>query len=118
MKMPYERLAMRGDRMPDNLPEEDQLCFQSLAYLYSRYRCGYISRENGEIEARMIRRQCESQKKASEFGEKCREHSVRLWRDIEQSVMDYQKNRTTESADKLLMAIYGVGFPRQEEQDD
>lgn len=118
MEMPYERLAMHGGRMPSDLSAEDQLCFQSLAYLYARYHSGYITRADGEEEARMIRRKREENVKSNGFGEKCREHSMKLWRNIEVAVMDYQKNRTTERADKLLMAIYGVGFPRQEEQDD
>lgn len=118
MELPYERSAMHNEPMPEGLDLSDQLCYQALALLYARYHSGKITREQGEKEARMIRRKREENIKSNEFGEKCRENSVRLWRNIEQSVMDYQKNRTTGSADKLLIAIYGVGFPRQEEQDE
>ena len=111
MEMPYERLAMRGDPMPANLCQEDQTCFQGLAFLYARYYAGYISREAGEVEARLIRMRCEEAKKKAVFGEKCQQHSVRLWRAIEQASNNYQKNRTLENADQLITAIYGVGFP-------
>ena len=117
MELPYERSAMRNDPMPEGLDLADQLCYQALALLYARYHSGKITRDQGEKEARLIRRKREENIKSNEFGDKCREHAVRLWKNIERSVTDYQKNRTTGSADRLLMAIYGVGFPRQEEQD-
>ena len=117
MELPYERAAMHNEPMPDGLELPDQLCYQALSLLYARYHSGKITREQGEKEARLIRRKREENIKTNEFGEKCREHAAKLWRNIEQSVMDYQKNRTTESADRLLIAIYGVGFPRQDEKD-
>ena len=115
MELPYERAAMHNEPMPDGLDLADQLCYQALSLLYARYHAGRITRERGEMEARMIRRKRDENIKSNAFGDKCREHAAKLWRNIEWSVTDYQKNRTTESADRLLMAIYGIGFPRQEE---
>ena len=117
MELTYERAAMHNEPMPEGLELADQLCYQALALLYARYHSGKITREQGEKEARLIRRKREENIKSNEFGEKCRESAVNLWRNIEGAVMDYQKNRTTESADRLLIAIYGVGFPRQDEKD-
>ena len=39
-----ERLAMRGEEMPDGLSLADQEFFQGLAYIYSRYRMKVIYR--------------------------------------------------------------------------
>ena len=114
MELPYERAAMHNEPMPDGLDLSDQLCYQALAILYARYHSGKITREQGEKEARMIRRKREENIKSNEFGEKCREHSMKLWKDIEQSANAYQRDRTLENADRLIAAIYGVGFPRKE----
>lgn len=111
MEMSYERLAMRGDPMPTGLSQEDQLCYQALCFLYKRYNTGQISREVGSDEARQIRMRCAENKKAAEFGEKCSQHAIKLWRNVEQAANAYQRERTQENADKLITAIYGVGFP-------
>lgn len=113
MELSYERAAMHGDPMPDGLDLPDQLCFQALSMLYARYHAGKITREQGEREARLIRRKRDENMKSCEFGEKCRAHSVKLWREIEQSANSYQKNRTLENADMLIASIYGVGFPQK-----
>ena len=118
MELPYERSAMHNEPMPEGLDLADQLCYQALALLYARYHSGKITREQGEKEARMIRRKREENVKSNEFGEKCREHAVKLWKDIEQSANAYRKKRTIENADKLIAAIYGVGFVEDKIQSE
>lgn len=112
MELPYERAAMHGDPMPDGLDLHDQLCFQALSILYNRYYSGRITREQGEQDAKLIRRKRDENVKSAEFGEKCREHSAKLWREIEQSANAYQMDPSLENADRLISAIYGVGFPK------
>lgn len=111
MELSYERLAMRGDSMPAGLCAADQVCFQGLSFLYARFRAGIIDKESASAEKKLIVMRCEEAKKAAAFGEKCSEHAVKLWRDVEQAASAYQKDRTLENADKLITAIYGVGFP-------
>lgn len=108
MELSYERLAMRNDPMPDGLPLEDQLCYQGLSFLYSRYHSGTIDREQGKKEARMIRFRCLENRKKMAFERKCGERSVRLWREIESASNAYAKNRTLENADRLVAVIYGL----------
>lgn len=114
MELPYERAAMHGDQMPDGLDLHDQLCFQALSLLYARYHAGKITREQGEREARLIRRKRDENVKSCEFGEKCRSYSVKLWKEIEQSANAYQRDPSLANADRLIAAIYGVGFPRKD----
>lgn len=111
MELPYERLAMRGDTMPGGLNAADQVCFQGLAFLYSRYRAGIISKEAASAEKKLIVMRCVEAKRAAAFGEKCSQHAVKLWRNVEQAANAYQTDRTLENADKLIAAIYGIGFP-------
>ena len=118
MELPYERQAMKGEPMPDGLDLADQLCFQALSTLYKRFYSGRITREQGEHDARLIRRKRDENVKSIEFGEKCRSHAVTLWKNIEQSANAYQNNRTLENADKLIEAIYGVGFVNKNRGDE
>lgn len=117
MELPYERQAMKGEPMPDGLELADQLCYQALSALYKRFYSGRITREQGEHDARLIRRKRNENIKSFEFGERCRSHAVILWANIEQSANAYQKDRTLENADKLIEAIYGVGFVERKEEN-
>ena len=45
MTYPFERAAMQNDPMPEGLTGAEQILYQGLALLYSRYRSGQLSRE-------------------------------------------------------------------------
>ena len=50
MTYPFERAAMQNDPMPEGLTGAEQILYQGLALLYSRYRSGQLSREQGETQ--------------------------------------------------------------------
>lgn len=107
MEFPYERSAMRGETIPENLSWTDQRMYLALRNLYASVRSGTISRDIGRIEKRKLivgyRRELERE----QFSEKLTNHSSRMWKGIERYTSQYRKNRSLENADALVNAISG-----------
>lgn len=103
-----ERAAMHGKPMPDGLSLIDQVYFQGLAYLYARFRAGMITREQGSEEKKKMLYARNEALREAEFGDRCRQHAIELWKRIESCASMYAKESTIEHADALYSAIYGI----------
>ena len=94
--------------MPEGLSPIDQAYFQGLAYLYARFRAGYLDRERGSAEKKQLLMAKSAQEQSWAFGELCLEHAVALWRDAEGAANAYARERTLEHADDLYAVVYGL----------
>lgn len=103
-ELSYERAAMRGDPMPEDLGYPDQIMFQALAALYARYRSGTVTRGQAAAEKKQLLRGHETFVHRWSLGN----HYAEVIRCTETARTAYRKNRTIENADKLLSAIDGV----------
>ena len=115
MVFEFERSAMRGDPIPDGLSAADRVAYISLREVYAQYHRKVISREVGAADKKIIVRARDEESRLMAFGDQCRDHAVKLWSAVGGAAAEYRKNRTLESADKLLEAIYGVGIPGGED---
>lgn len=103
-ELEYERVAMAGGAMPDNLDSSDQLMFLKLRLLYDSYRKGVLNREQATRE---------KAKFMKEYDLDCAMHKlgvrwVTMIGETEKSRIEYRKNRTIEAADRLLEVIEGI----------
>lgn len=103
-ELEYERIAMIGGEMPDNLDSSDQLMFLKLRLLYNTYKKGIISREQATRE---------KAKFMKEYDLDCAMHKlgirwVTMIGETERARIEYRKNRTLENADKLMEIIEGI----------
>jgi len=103
--LPYEPLAARGDPMPGGMPFPDMVMFQALAALYGRYRTKTVTRDRASLEKKTLLSEYDALKFKWELGN----HWAQLIKATEAARCEYRKNRTLENADRLLMAIDGIG---------
>lgn len=109
-----ERAAMNGEPMPEGLCQIDQSYFQGLSLLYARFRSGLLSREAGSAEKKMLQKSREDALRERQFGERCMDHAMKLWQEVEGAANQYARERTLEHADQLYQAVYGVPVPKEE----
>ena len=100
----YERIAMTGGEMPEDLPWYDRYMFLMLRMLYHQYKSGIVDRETASRE---------KTKMLSDYN--LLKFQTELSGEIAQKIMDteaarqaYRKNRTLENADALIFAFEGV----------
>lgn len=110
-ELPYERTAMAGGEMPDDLEWYDRQMFLMLRTLYWQYKQGIVDRETASLEKRKL----------------LKDRDFRLFqdnftKDIAKKIMDtdtaraeYRKNRTLENADAIILAFEGVPVTFNEE---
>lgn len=102
--LPYEKQAMHGDPMPGGLTFPDQVMYQALCLLYTRYRLKSITREQAQMEKRQLLREHETIK--YKWG--MADHWVAAIKATDLARCEYRKNRTIENADKLVECIDGI----------
>lgn len=102
--LPYEKQAMHGDPMPDGLTFPDQIMFQALSLLYTRYRLKSITREQAQVEKRQLLREHETVK----FKWSMADQWTETIRATDLARCEYRKNKTLENADNLVRCIDGV----------
>lgn len=104
MELSYERSAMQNDPMPASLTFPDQLMYQSLALLYTRYRSKTITREQASREKKQLLREHEAFTYRWSLGD----HYVEVIKRTEAARTAYTKNRTLDNADELVRVLEGV----------
>lgn len=108
MTYPFERAAMQNDPMPEGLTGAEQILYQGLALLYSRYRSGQLSREQGRREKAQLVRRFEQQ----QFQCKTWEQMAKRWSALEPCVSRFRAAKTEQEAIQAARAvietIYGV----------
>lgn len=103
-ELEYERIAMAGGEMPDNMDSSDQLMFLKLRLLYDTYRRGAISREQASREKAKFMKQYELDCSMHKLGIRW----VTMVGETEKARIEYRKNRTIENADKIFEIIDGI----------
>ena len=100
----YEKIAMNGGEMPQDMDSCDQTNFLKLRMLYDSYKRGIVTRETAKKEKAKLVREYGCDRKMNELGIRW----VTLLGDTEKARIEYRKNRTLENADKLIEIIEGI----------
>jgi hypothetical protein len=107
MVLPYEQAAINDEEMPIGLHLSEQKAFFCLRALYREYKNGTVGKEQAIREKQKIIKQLEDELSYDNIILRI----AQLWPRIEEPARDYRKNRTLESADKFIEAVYQVGMP-------
>lgn len=103
-ELPYERIAMSGGEMPENLEWYDRQIFLQLRMLYNQFKQGIVDRETASREKRKMLKDYGFNK----FQENFTKDIAKKIMDTEQARQAYRKNRTLENADAIILAFEGV----------
>ena len=101
----FERQAMRGEPLPQELDIADSCLYISLKNLYAMYRTKLISREDATEEKRRLIYNSTTDKSKIEF---LNRDSDALKCRINDASENYKKNPSIENADKLYAAFYNL----------
>ena len=107
-ELPFEREAMRGDPMPDDLDFIDSIMYQGLSALYFRYFHGWVSQEQGKKEKGAMIYKYSIRKNAESYQKIMYKWYADLRKNIEAAQNRYRKERTLEAADMLLDVLDGM----------
>lgn len=102
------KLAAQNTVPSKKLPLSETLLWYRLRDLYSKFSAGSINKENATAEKQKIVKQYNRDKNTEETAERYIAYHAELWRNIECASMAYKENKTIESADKFVEAVYGV----------
>lgn len=103
LELPYEKIAMSGGEMPRGLEYPDQILFLSLRLLYESYRKKTVDRETATREKVELLRTYE----ANKIGENAVKECAKQIKNTELARAEYRKNKSIETADKLLASLEG-----------
>ena len=101
-----EDLAFQNRGMPKGLNAAEQMMFQSFRRLYAYAKLVQMPPEQGKSEKMEILREFDQRS----FQLKRMEHNVKLWKEIDAAASRFAKERTVESAEDFVKAVYGVGL--------
>lgn len=110
-ELPYERIAMVGGEMPDDLEWFDRQVFLMLRTLYWQYKQGIVDRETASREKRKLLKDRDFQIFQDDFTKDIAKKIM----ETEQARQAYRKNRTLENADAIILAFEGVPVSVNEE---
>jgi hypothetical protein len=110
-ELPYERIAMAGGEMPDDLEWYDRQMFLQMRMLYHQFKSGIIDRETASNEKRKLLRDYDLNK----FQQNFTKNIAKKIMETEQARQAYRKNRTLENADAIILAFEGVPVTFNEE---
>ena len=110
-ELPYERIAMAGGEMPDDLEWYDRQMFLMLRSLYWQYKQGVVDREAASREKKKLLQDYSLKK----FQEDFTKDIAKKIMDTEQARQNYRNNRTLENADAIILAFEGVPVTFNEE---
>ena len=110
-ELPYERIAMVGGEMPDDLEWYDRQLFLMLRTLYWQYKQGIVDRETASREKRKLLKDRDFQL----FQDNFTKDIAKKIMETEQARQAYRKNRTLENADAIILAFEGVPVTFNEE---
>ena len=103
-ELPYERIAMAGGEMPDDLEWFDRTLFLQLRMLYHQFKQGIVDRETASREKRKLLKDRDFQL----FQDNFTKDIAKKIMETEQARQEYRKNRTLENADAIILAFEGV----------
>lgn len=103
LKLPYEKVAMSCGEMPKGLEYPDQILFLELRLLYDSYKRKLIDRETATREKVELLRTYE----ANKIGENAVKECTKQIKNTELARAEYRKNKSIETADRLLFCLEG-----------
>lgn len=103
-ELPYEKIAIDGGEMPENLEWYDRQMFLSLRMLYHQYKTGIVDRETAKREKSKLLMDYDT----IIFMHKFTADIAKKIMDTEQARQEYRNNRTLENADAIILAFEGV----------
>lgn len=109
--LPFERIAMAGGEMPDDLEWFDRTVFLQLRMLYHQHRNGLVDRETASREKRRLLEDREFHL----FQDNLVNDLAKRVMETEKARQEYRKNRTLENADAIILAFEGVPVTFNEE---
>lgn len=110
-ELPYERIAMAGGEMPDDLEWYDRQMFLMLRSLYWQFKQGIVDRETASREKAKLLRDYDLKRFQQEFTANIAQTIM----DTDDARAEYRKNRTLENADAIILAFEGVPVTFNEE---
>lgn len=105
-----EKLAMKGEPMPEGLSLVDQMFFQGMAYLYARFHLKVIDRNTGSREKGLLIYEHDKEARSAAFSSDLAAHRSEVIRATETALCRYRKERTLEAADVLADVLDGRVF--------
>ena len=117
MEYPYERVAMRGEEMPDGLPLPDQLNFLGLRLIYDSARRGLIDRDTGREEKWKLSYQKYLWEQKLRGEEKLSLRCAEFLKGVERAANRYALERSAENAERLWLVVSGLMKEGKEEND-
>lgn len=110
-EMPYERIAMVGGEMPEDLEWFDRHLFLMLRALYWQYKQGIVDRETASREKGKLLADRDFQL----FQDNLTKDIAKTLKNTEAARRKYRENRTLENADAIIFAFEGVPVAFDEE---
>jgi hypothetical protein len=110
-ELPYEKIAMAGGEMPDNLSSADQQMFLELRLLYKSHKMGIIDRDTAKKEKIKLLNEYKANVIVDSFCKQWAQQHIKT----EKARQEYRKNRTLENADAIILAFEGVPVTFSEE---
>ena len=104
IELPYEKVAMSGGEMPDDLEWYDRRLFLMLRTLYWQYKQGIVDRETASREKRKLLKDRDFQL----FQDNFTKDIAKKIMETEEARQAYRKKRTLENADAIILAFEGV----------
>lgn len=101
--MPWEKLAQRGEPMPDGLDYPEQVLFQALSLLYARYWLKSISRDEASKEKAKLLDEYRIYKHHWEMGAQWCE----VIKATELARAEFRRNPSVENGTNLVLIIEG-----------
>lgn len=100
-----EDLAYCREPMPDLKSQAQVLLFQAFRVLYQYAAMYGMPQESGQAEKAKILEAY----RINKFLEDLQERTSQMWKRIEAASAEYRKSPSVEAADRLLLALDGVG---------
>lgn len=114
-ELTYEHAAMRGEPMPENISEADQLCYIALVMLYRLFRAKLVDRDEGKRIKAQLLYVLDKAKRMDEFNTKLSWAIATTYRECERHVKDYRDGRelyrrepTPDNAARLVAVMDGL----------
>lgn len=114
---PWEREAMRGAEMPDDLSIYDQMAYISLRTLYHDYHEKRLDRATASAEKRRIFGAWDKARRMAEFDRELAFFRARLCKDAEGAKTAVRKDPSPENAIRLCDVLDGLKEYRPEDTE-
>lgn len=101
-------LAAANGVEPPDLNCADALLFCRMRESYRAYRDGEISRAAGEEAKKKAMAEYRANSNHLEQGRAAQYRMARLWAELERHSSAYRKEKSLDTADKLMEAVYGL----------